>query len=141
MLDSLDQLSHSDTPTNLSWLPTLPPHTRLLISTLPGEEFVFLPALQRRFPSSPLVVPPLDPDDGWLAVSAILSRHGRTLTAAQSETARLALSRSPTPLFATLAASRALYVRNLQTNLMSWVVCIHLLHVVNPAHVCHIGCC
>ena len=37
-LDALDQLSDSDNARNLIWLPAeLPPHVRLVVSTLPGE--------------------------------------------------------------------------------------------------------
>ena len=74
-LDALDQLSDGDNARSLIWLPAeLPPHVRLVVSTLPGE---CQAALQRRLPASSLVpVPALSKSSGESCCSAGWMRPG-----------------------------------------------------------------
>ena len=47
VLDSLDQLSDDDAGRELDWLPKeLPDNVYMILSTLPGEEYICLPKLQ-----------------------------------------------------------------------------------------------
>ena len=49
VLDSLDQLSDDDAGRELDWLPKqLPDNVYMILSTLPGEEYICLPKLQVR---------------------------------------------------------------------------------------------
>ena len=48
-LDSLDQLDSDSGARQLAWLPKhLPPHTKLVVSTLPEEQYDCFPRLQVR---------------------------------------------------------------------------------------------
>ena len=78
-LDALDQLSDTDNARSLVWLPAeLPPHVRLVVSTLPGE---CQAALQRRLPSSSLMpVPALSKLSGESLLQCWLDEAQRTLT-------------------------------------------------------------
>ncbi len=47
ILDSLDQLDPEGGARQLSWLPTtLPPHVKLLVSTLPEQKYECFPQLK-----------------------------------------------------------------------------------------------
>ena len=78
-LDALDQLSDSDNARNLIWLPAeLPPHVRLVVSTLPGE---CQAALQKRLPGSSLMpVPALSKLSGQSLLHCWLDEAQRTVT-------------------------------------------------------------
>lgn len=46
-LDSLDQLDNAHESHKMTWLPsTLPPGTKVIVSTLPEEQYECFPALQ-----------------------------------------------------------------------------------------------
>ena len=49
-LDSLDNLAEDDGALQLTWLPlTLPPHVKLVVSTLPDEKYQCYPILKVNF--------------------------------------------------------------------------------------------
>jgi WD40 repeat protein len=77
-LDALDQLSEGDGARSLAWLPAdLPPHVKLVASTLPGE---CLAALERRLPASSKVsVPALSKMSGERLLQGWLAEARRTL--------------------------------------------------------------
>jgi WD40 repeat protein len=77
-LDALDQLSDAEHARNLIWLPTdLPPHVRLIVSTLPGE---CLTQLERRLPASNLVkLEPMPVEEGNTLLERWLEEAGRRL--------------------------------------------------------------
>lgn len=106
-LDALDQLADGDSARSLAWLPAdLPPHVRLVVSTLPGA---CLAALQRRLPpASILSVPALSKTSGEHLLQSWLAEARRTLTAEQQADVLARFERSGgLPLYLRLACEEA----------------------------------
>ena len=81
-LDALDQLTESDNARNLIWLSTdLPPHVKLIVSTLPGE---CLAILKRRLPGTSIIqMTALEKRDGKKILQSWLDEFKRNLTEEQ----------------------------------------------------------
>ncbi|KAK7479964.1 hypothetical protein BaRGS_00028791, partial [Batillaria attramentaria] len=111
LLDSLDQLDPADNARQLTWLPTeLPAHVKVIVSTLPEEQYEAFPKLQAIYEgkkSSFYEVPTLgDSDvsgilDQWLAASK------RQLTPGQRSLVLSAFKQCPLPLFLKLSFDTA----------------------------------
>jgi NACHT domain- and WD repeat-containing protein len=105
-LDALDQLSRTDNAHLLAWLPTeLPPHVRLVVSTLPSEA---LDALARRG-TPPLItdLPVMPPEEGRAVLEGWLSEAHRTLQEHQREEVLTKFNRNGLPLYLRLAFEEA----------------------------------
>ena len=78
-IDALDQLADDENDPSLVWLPAdLPPHVKLVVSTLPGDCHA---ALQRRLPASSMLnVPALSKLSGARMLQGWLAEAQRTLT-------------------------------------------------------------
>ena len=106
-LDALDQLSDADNARSLVWLPAeLPPHVRLVVSTLPGE---CQATLQRRLPAPSLMsVPALSKLSGERLLYCWLDEAQRTLTDEQQADILAKFERGGgLPLFLKLAFEEA----------------------------------
>ena len=101
IFDSLDQLSIADGAHTTSWLPkTLPPNLYIVASTLP-EKHGILDLLQRQISGQTcfLSLDHLSVDTGKQIIESTLSRHGRTLTAEQTETITALFEKCPHALY------------------------------------------
>ena len=82
-LDALDQLGDSDDGRRVAWLPReLPPHVRIVVSTLDDEKYQGLGVL---FPPLPPGIPRtaiMNMDDDGVALSSLTERDGREILAA-----------------------------------------------------------
>ncbi|XP_076802555.1 NACHT domain- and WD repeat-containing protein 1-like isoform X2 [Clavelina lepadiformis] len=109
VLDSLDQLSPLEGAHKLNWLPKhLPPHVRILLSTLPGQEFGILDVLKRSLPSSNFIeVQDLDKSTGQEILDTWLRNAKRSLTNEQHNFVMNAFLSAPQPLFLKLAFDEA----------------------------------
>jgi hypothetical protein len=105
-LDALDQLAHSNTPSNLRWLPNeLPPHVKLVMSVISGP---YLDALKRRLPGEALVeVALMRQEDGETLLDALLHDAGRTLQPAQRADVLNKFAQNGLPLYLKLAFEEA----------------------------------
>ena len=103
ILDSLDQLSTSNQPNRLLWLPwKLPPHAYIIVSTLPENKL--LPRLRSliRSENNFVKVCPLGQSLSHEIVVRWLALSNRTLTHAQMEIVRSALTTCSLPLYTKL---------------------------------------
>jgi len=112
-LDSLDQLSQQDGGLELGWIPQkLPPHARLVLSTLPDTPAVVFgceTALHKRnIPDENFMrVQRLHVEDGPEVLDAMLSARSRQLTPEQREVVLGAFNQCPLPLFMSLCVHMA----------------------------------
>ena len=108
-LDSLDQLSNEDFAHNLAWLSLndeLPPHVKLIVSSLPTG---ILDILKRSVPVNNMVeVKQLDMKEGPAIFDKMLSLDKRKVTDQQRNVILKAFSTCPLPLFLRLSADIAL---------------------------------
>ena len=105
VLDAVDQLAPDHGAHHLGWLPApLPPHVRVVLSTLPGatEE-----ALGRRTDSTVLPLGGLTAADGRRLLRHWLAAAGRTLTGAQERLVLDGFARHGRPLWLRLAFEQA----------------------------------
>ncbi len=109
ILDALDQLTGNAEVRDLSWLPTeLPPHVRLVLTTLPGDP---LKRLQTRLPADAfLEVAALSEQDGKSLLQGWLTQSRRSLTEAQrSHIMAKFMSSGGLPLYLKLSFEQALH--------------------------------
>ena len=115
-LDSLDQLSHEDFAHNLAWLSLneeLPPHVKLVVSSLPTG---ILDILKRSVPEENRVeVRQLDMKEGPEILDKMLSLERRKITENQRNIILKAFASCPLPLFLRLSADIALRWRSYDT--------------------------
>eukprot|EP00736_Rhodelphis_marinus_P001616 Rmarinus@m.862 len=99
-LDSLDNLNDENDGRSLVWLPSiLPPHVKVVVSTLPDVGGC-MKALQERLPPSNFCeVPPLEEDSANDALGMWLSSAKRRLTQKQLRMVLDAFADCPLPLF------------------------------------------
>ncbi|XP_048252371.1 NACHT and WD repeat domain-containing protein 2-like [Haliotis rufescens] len=110
LLDSLDQLDNSDNGRQLTWLPThLPPHVRLVVSTLPESQHECLQRMQAMVPSKGFFVqvPKLPDGDATGILDKWLETAQRKLTTGQRGVINAAFHQCPLPLFLKLAFDEA----------------------------------
>lgn len=100
-LDALDQLSDADQARTLAWLPVeLPPHVRLVVSSLPQLE----EALTARLPKeNRFALAPLSMDEGTRLLDGWLTSAGSTLQTAQKNVVLGGFSKNGLPLYLKLA--------------------------------------
>jgi hypothetical protein len=105
-LDALDQLSSTNAPSNLRWLPNeLPPNVKLVMSVIPGA---YLDALKRRLPSESFVeITPMTIADGETMLDTLLSAAGRILQPAQHAEVLGKFAHNGLPLYLKLAFEEA----------------------------------
>ena len=112
-LDSLDQLSNEDFAHNLAWLSLnedLPPHTKLVVSSLPTS---ILDILKRSVPDENIVeVKQLDMNEGPKILDKMLGLEQRRITEDQRSIIMKSFAGCPLPLFLRLAADIALRWRS-----------------------------
>lgn len=104
ILDSLDQLSGADGAHQLAWLPTtLPPHVRLIVSTLPNY-FGILDTLRSMIEVEENYVPvlPLGENLSATILSFWLKNAKRTLTEDQMQLVNEAFTKCNLPLYVKL---------------------------------------
>ncbi|XP_070561115.1 NACHT domain- and WD repeat-containing protein 1-like [Ptychodera flava] len=110
LLDSLDQLDPDDGARQLSWLPTeIPPFVKLILSTLPEDEYEYYPRLRSILPGedSFVAVPKLAQKDVQEILDQWLSDENRRLSASQMETVVSACRQCPLPLFLKISFDEA----------------------------------
>ncbi|XP_067673031.1 NACHT and WD repeat domain-containing protein 2-like [Haliotis asinina] len=106
LLDSLDQLDNSDSGRQLTWLPThLPPHVKLVVSTLPESQHECLQRIQGMVTSRGhfVQVPKLPDGEATGILDKWLETAGRKLTKGQRGVINAAFQQCPLPLFLKLA--------------------------------------
>jgi hypothetical protein len=105
-IDALDQLGDAHNARSLAWLPAdLPPHVRVIVSSLPGE---CLAALEKKLPSGSLVrLEPMIAGEGEELLDLWLKDAGRTLRNDQREDILGKFGRSGLPLYLKLAFEEA----------------------------------
>ena len=108
-LDSLDQLDPDDGARQLSWLPeNLPANVKMIVSTLPGEDYICFPILQALLPSNAFVeVPVLLESDANNIISNYMDIHKRALTSKQYWTVLKAFKACSLPLFLRVSLDEA----------------------------------
>jgi hypothetical protein len=101
-LDALDQLSDADDARNLAWVPAeLPPHVRLVVTTLPGD---CLSALRRKLPQANVVpLEPMPSTEGAQLLDLWLAEARRTFQPHQREEVLDKFARCGLPLYLRLA--------------------------------------
>jgi len=106
ILDALDQLSDAEQARRLYWLPeTLPPHVRLLVSTLPGE---IRNILEKKLPGKQLLeLAPMTPKEGSELLDHWLREAGRTLQPHQRQEVLGKFAANGLPLYLRLAFEEA----------------------------------
>ncbi|XP_070204069.1 uncharacterized protein [Littorina saxatilis] len=111
LLDSLDQLDPANGARELSWLPTdLPPHVRVIVSTLPEAQYDAFPKLQAMYQddkSNFYQVPILGDNDVSGILDQWLAASKRQLTANQRQLVMDAFKSCPLPLFLKLSFDTA----------------------------------
>ncbi|XP_019645210.1 PREDICTED: NACHT domain- and WD repeat-containing protein 1-like [Branchiostoma belcheri] len=135
ILDSLDQLDPQDGARQLGWLPkTLPPHVKMILSTLPDEKYGCFQQLQATIKDSGLFlqIPALQEDAVTHILSGWLQAAHRKLTPEQTHLVVQAFHTCPLPLFLKLAFDEACrwhsFSKPEETRLQTTVVsCIHAL--------------
>ena len=107
-LDALDQLSDQNGARTLNWLPQqLPPHVRLVVSTLP-DPAPCLPVLRGRYPEkSFLALSGLEPREGRRLLELWLKAETRTLQSTQAREILRRFSHNGLPLWLKLVAAEA----------------------------------
>jgi tetratricopeptide (TPR) repeat protein len=105
-LDAVDQLSDVDNARDLTWLPAeLPPHVRLVVSTLPGE---CLQVLERKLPAETrLELKPMLLAEGQALLDLWLQDAGRRLAPAQRSDLVGKFALTGSPLYLKLAFEEA----------------------------------
>ncbi|KAH3870297.1 hypothetical protein DPMN_033479 [Dreissena polymorpha] len=102
ILDSLDQLDTSHNGRSLMWLPaSQPPHCKIIVSSLPEENYETFPVLKKLFPDEDryIHVPELDQRDAHNIVALWAQKRNRTLTQTQMELLLTTFRKCPTLLF------------------------------------------
>ncbi|XP_066274641.1 NACHT domain- and WD repeat-containing protein 1-like isoform X1 [Branchiostoma lanceolatum] len=135
MLDSLDQLDPQDGARQLGWLPkTLPPHVKMILSTLPDEKYGCFQQLQATIKDAGLFlqIPALQEDAVTHILGGWLQAAHRKLTPEQTHLVVQAFHTCPLPLFLKLAFDEACrwhsFSKPDETRLQTTVVsCIHAL--------------
>ncbi len=104
ILDSLDQLSSSNYPYRLTWLPwNLPPHVHIIVSTLPTEQKILgrlkiMVSNEDNF----VEVPPLGENISFDIIKSWLQDINKTLTMEQYAIVQTALNECSLPLYTKL---------------------------------------
>ncbi|EDQ89748.1 uncharacterized protein MONBRDRAFT_32133 [Monosiga brevicollis MX1] len=117
-IDSLDQLSESSNGRSLAWLPiVLPPHTHLIVSTLPQAQYKCLPSLESaaararasntEFELQKLTVLPLNATQCLEACIIWLRMEQRCISEAQRARLQAAFEQLSTPLYMRVALQLA----------------------------------
>lgn len=108
-LDALDQLGDADDGRRLRWLPReLPPHVRLVVSTLPDDELECLPALRGTLEDDAFVaLPALASRDADEVLGLWLDAERRGLTTAQRAEVLEKFKGNGLPLYLKLAFEEA----------------------------------
>ncbi|XP_064598836.1 uncharacterized protein LOC135465527 [Liolophura sinensis] len=109
-LDSLDQLDPSHGARQLSWLPRhLPPHVKIVVSTLPEPIYECFPRLQVTVKDTKqfLEVPTLPDKDVSSILDSWLTLENRRLTTDQKTAVLDAFKHCPIPLFLKLSFDEA----------------------------------
>ena len=104
ILDSLDQLSGADGAHQLAWLPTtLPPHVRLIVSTLPNY-YGILETLRNMIEVEQNYIPvlPLGENLSATIFDFWMKQRSRTVTSEQMDIVNEAFSKCNLPLFVKL---------------------------------------
>ncbi|XP_041349252.1 NACHT domain- and WD repeat-containing protein 1-like [Gigantopelta aegis] len=110
LMDSLDQFDPSWGARQLGWLPqNLPPHVKIIVSTLPEAQYESLPRLKALYPSEEnfLDVPKLPDNDVSGILDKWLETNGRKLTDFQRRKVMTAFQKCPLPLFLKLSFDQA----------------------------------
>ncbi|XP_041349253.1 NACHT domain- and WD repeat-containing protein 1-like [Gigantopelta aegis] len=110
LLDSLDQFDPSWGARQLGWLPhNLPPHVKIIVSTLPEAQYESLPRLKALYTSEEhfLDVPKLPDNDVSGILDKWLETNGRKLTDFQRRKVMTAFQKCPLPLFLKLSFDQA----------------------------------
>ncbi|XP_068711765.1 NACHT domain- and WD repeat-containing protein 1-like isoform X2 [Montipora foliosa] len=109
-LDSLDQFGLEDNARQLIWFPlVLPDHVKLIVSTLPDNEYECFPILQSLLGEDNFVeVPKLPEKDAFQILRNWLSVAGRTLSPSQESIVTEALQKCSLPIFIRVAFDEAL---------------------------------
>jgi WD40 repeat protein len=112
-LDALDQLSDQNAARTLNWLPQqLPPHVRLVVSTLP-DPAPPLPVLRGRYPEESFIeLFGLKSREGRELLALWLKEDRRTLQSSQRDEIMRGFLRCPLPLWLKLAAAKARHWRS-----------------------------
>ena len=105
-LDALDQLANTNNARSLGWLPReLPPHVKVVVSTLPGE---CLKNLESKLPlENRLELRPMPVAEGDAILDVWLKEAGRTLQPGQMERILAGFQECGLPLFLKLAFEEA----------------------------------
>lgn len=110
-LDALDQLGHLDQGRTLAWLPhSLPQHARLVVSTVPDEEYKCFPELEKRCgPEDMLEIGDLAAGNAGEALDAWLSTANppRRVTPEQRSAILMGFRGCGLPLYLRLAFEQA----------------------------------
>ncbi|KAL3864383.1 hypothetical protein ACJMK2_006070 [Sinanodonta woodiana] len=109
--DSLDQLDTGNNARQLAWLPKkLPNYVKLIVSTLPDENYECLPVLRNRIGDATKFheVPTLPDKDVSGIIDKLLSVNKRTLTKDQKSVLLKAFHKCPLALFLKLSLDEAL---------------------------------
>jgi WD40 repeat protein len=102
-LDALDQLSDLFNASNLSWLPELPEHVRIVVSTLP-EPYPCLTVLKNRLPAEKLIeLGMMQQEEGSVLLDLWLADAGRTLQDLQRDEILSKFTINGLPLYLRLA--------------------------------------
>ncbi|KAH3895797.1 hypothetical protein DPMN_019963 [Dreissena polymorpha] len=115
ILDSLDQLDTSHHGHSLMWLPaSLPPHCKIVMSSLPEEKYETFPALKKLFPDEDryIQVPELGQRDALSIVSLWAEKRNRKLTPPQMDILLSTFRKCPTPLFLKMSFDEAMLWRS-----------------------------
>ncbi|XP_076471205.1 NACHT and WD repeat domain-containing protein 2-like [Babylonia areolata] len=109
LIDGVDGLSDDHEGRKMTWLPRdLPPHVKLVVSTLPEDTLDCLPSLRKLLEGradSFLEVPELPQVDAAAMVTHWLKTGGRRLTSHQFDVIMKAFAKCPVPLFLKMAYS------------------------------------
>jgi WD40 repeat protein len=105
-LDALDQLSDADNAQRLDWIPTtLPPHARVVVSTLSSEHKAMLE--QRRPPALTITLGKMLVVEGRALLDKWLTEAGRKLQPLQYQEVFTAFGKNGLPLYLKLAFEEA----------------------------------
>ncbi|XP_061197445.1 NACHT and WD repeat domain-containing protein 2-like [Saccostrea echinata] len=109
MIDSLDQLDPANNARNLFWLPQeLPPHVKLIVSTLEEDIYECFPNLQGFLPPENLFsIPKLPANDASGIVDHWLKSKGRCITKRQRQILLQAFEKCPLPLYLKMSLDEA----------------------------------
>ncbi|KAH3785932.1 hypothetical protein DPMN_164028, partial [Dreissena polymorpha] len=115
ILDSLDQLDSLHNGRSLMWFPvSLPPHCKIIVSSLPEEKYEAFPVLKKLFPDEDryIQVPELGQRDAHSIVSLWAEKRKRKLTPPQMDIMLSTFRKCPTPLFLKLSFDEAMLWRS-----------------------------